>query len=185
MGQDLEQFFDSIRVQSLDVALERLGAPRALRALVDSFYGRHFRLFSYAGFLGGQWHQVTAGGWHCSRLPFVTVDGGGRDGWLDSTACGCSDPVPGFCRRPLFLKFDMDECKLLQARALSDGFDLAMGFVCDRGKCQVAHQEDSVTGPALALRWGYAHGTSLKTLGVRIDMHGECQAALLKFTTDL
>ena len=181
VGQDLEKFFDSIRVQSLDIALERLGAPRALRSLIDSFYGRHFRLFSYAGFLGSQWHQVSAGiaqGCPLSPLMAAVV----MAGWTERLAAAQVQPLVFVDDRYFF---GCDQNKLLEARALSDDFDRAMGFVCDRGKCQVAHWEDSVVGPELAACWDYAHGTSLKTLGVRIDMHGECQASLLKFTLDL
>ena len=61
VGQDLSKCFDTVSIRHLDVALERLGAPPALRRLLEAYHENHLRIFSASGLLGDRWHRVSRG----------------------------------------------------------------------------------------------------------------------------
>ena len=178
--QDLSKFFDGVRLPHLLLTLERFGAPQALRSLVESFYGDHWRVFCNAGVVGRFWHRIRCGlAQGCPLSPVLAAcvmaawslsEESGHEGRIHTVSF--VDDRLLWCR-------DLEAARLAKQR--SDAFDAAYMFTCDVAKCKVAHKPGRLEGATLAVEFGYAGGPSMDILGIHVALATGHTPTLCKF----
>ncbi|CAE7739875.1 unnamed protein product [Symbiodinium sp. CCMP2592] len=179
VAEDLSKFFDGIDHQDLDMAMERLGAPRQFRDLVSLFYDEHYKLFSAGGLLGGCWHRTARG--LCQGCPLSPL--------LASTVMLAwalrLEQLPGV-RAASFVD---DRYMLLKPQAdagmacrSSRDFDSALGFSCDSAKCKVAAPSSCAWAAGVVRAFGYESTSVLKVLGLMLDFNAGGRALLAGFS---
>ncbi|CAE7824121.1 gcs-1 [Symbiodinium sp. CCMP2592] len=174
--QDLTRFFDSLDVKAVGMVLRHLGAPAGLAELLASFYQDASRLFLHEGRSSGAWGSPARGlAQGCPLSPMAAVAVGHIWAmWVQSFAkglwpsCTCADPLGA-----------MDV-----ALRASDSFDQAFGFQCRASKCAVVCPPDVGTFDQWASARSYPRVTTLKVLGITLDMQ-EGALGLLKFSPRL
>ncbi|CAE7827522.1 unnamed protein product [Symbiodinium sp. CCMP2592] len=186
--QDLTRFFDSLDVQAVGMVLRHLGAPAGLAELLASFYQDASRLFLHEGRSSSAWGSPARGlAQGCPLSPMAAVAVGHIWAmWVQSFAKGRTDCLIFIDDRVLWPSCTCADPLGAMDVALraSDSFDQAFGFQCRASKCAVVCPPDVGTFDQWASARSYPRVTTLKVLGITLDMQ-EGALGLLKFSPRL
>ena len=167
--EDLTKFFDSIRVPDLVLTLDRLGAPRALVQLLQSFYGDHHRVFTVSGLVGPRWCQVYCGiAQGCPLSPALA--GAVMAIWSFVTERGAEAVVSTMSFVDDRLLWARSPEQLLAAKRRSSDFDDAYGFSCDKLKSKFVHKRSRHEVAELVAALDYEVSDCLSLLGVVVPL---------------
>ena len=178
--EDLTKFFDSIRLGDLLCTMRRLGAPVALCTLVQSFYGDHRRVFSYAGMVGSRWWDIRCGvaqGCPLSPVLAATV----MVIWSAMVEDTTSRSVASMSFVDDRLLWAKTVRALRLAKARSDRFDMAYGFTCDVGKSRFVHASASMEAVEFGAELGYEVSDTLSLLGLAVPLNKAIAPSLKDF----
>ena len=170
LQQDISAFFDSLSVAVLKLALAHLGAPPTLAPLVEAFYSRQLRLFTVDSFTSERWHRSHHGllqGCPLSPLLSLTI------GFLWSQHVTRPGVEAGIYvdDRMLWLTGQDQPHEVAQAALRrSDQFDRAVGLTCSCKKCHLVTTLPACPWRVEADARGYEIGSTLKFLGVELDL---------------
>ncbi|CAE7488539.1 gcs-1 [Symbiodinium sp. CCMP2592] len=186
--QDLTRFFDSLDVQAVGMVLRHLGAPAGLAEPLTSFYQDASRLFLHEGRSSSAWGSPARGlAQGCPLSPMAAVAVGHIWAmWVQSFAKGRTDCLIFIDDRVLWPSCSCADPLGAMDVALraSDSFDQAFGFQCRASKCAVVCPPDVGTFDQWASARSYPRVTTLKVLGITLDMQ-EGALGLLKFSPRL
>ncbi|CAE7276857.1 PDE9A [Symbiodinium sp. CCMP2592] len=186
--QDLTRFFDSLDVRAVGMVLRHLGAPVGLAELLASFYQEASRLFLHEGRSSSAWGDPARGlAQGCPLSPMAAVAIGHIWAmWVQSFAEGRTDCLIFIDDRVLWpSRTCVDPLGAMDvALRASDSFDQAFGFQCRASKCAVVCPPDVGTFDQWAGARNYPRVTTLKVLGITLDMQ-EGALGLLKFSPRL
>ena len=163
--QDLTSFFDSLSMPIVTTALKHFGAPHSLIRLVSGFYASQFRLFVVQSCTSARWQRAHTGLLQgCPLSPTLSL----CIGYLWSAFVASPQVEAGIY---------VDD-RIMWVSQLSQDATTAAGLMCSQRKCHLVTDTHECPWRLLATARGYEVVSSLKFLGIELDLTTGCTSPL-------